>query len=54
MWKIAVVLVLTALIILMARLAYDAPLFDSRLGTAVSLETTGLKTPPLMYAGVRG
>lgn len=54
MWKIAVVLVLTALIILMARLSYQAPLFDSRLGTAVSLETTGLKTPLLMYAGVRG
>ena len=54
MWKIVVVLVLTALAILMARLAYDAPLFDSRLGTAGSLEAATLNTPPLMYAGVRG
>jgi len=28
--------------------------FDSRLGTHVSLETTSRKTPPLMYAGIRG
>jgi hypothetical protein len=53
MWKIAVVLVLTALGILMARLACDAPLFDSRIG-AVSVGTATLKAPPLMYAGVRG
>jgi hypothetical protein len=54
MWKIVMVLVLTALTILMARLAYDTPLFDARIDAAVSLEITGLKTPPLMYAGVRG
>jgi hypothetical protein len=54
MWKIVVVLLLTALAILMARLAHDAPLFDSRIGTAVSLETAAQTTPPLMYAGVRG
>jgi hypothetical protein len=53
MWKIVAVLVLTALAILMARLSTHAPLFDSRLGTHVSLKT-GLKTPPLMYAGIRG
>jgi len=54
MWKIVMVLVLTALAIFMARLAYDTPIFDSRLGTAVSLEASTLNTPPLMYAGIRG
>jgi hypothetical protein len=39
MWKIAAVLLLTALAILGARLAYQGPAF---------------LTPPLMYAGVRG
>jgi len=53
MGKIVAVLVLTALAILMARLSYHAPLFDSRIGTHISLGT-GLKTPPLMYAGIRG
>jgi len=52
MWKIAVVLVLTTLAILMARLSYQAPLFDSRLGTATSLEASA--SAPLMYAGIRG
>jgi intracellular septation protein A len=53
MWKIVVVLMLAALAILMARIAYRAPLFDSRIGTAVSLDSTALQSP-LMYAGVRG
>lgn len=53
MWKIVVVLVLTALAILMARLATDVPLFDARIG-AVSIEAGTVHTPPLMYAGVRG
>jgi intracellular septation protein A len=53
MWKIVVVLVLTALAILMARVASHAPLFDSRIGTAVSLDSIALQAP-LMYAGVRG
>jgi hypothetical protein len=51
MWKIVVVLLLTALAILMARLAADAPVIETRTGV-VSLQTTA--TPPLMYAGVRG
>jgi intracellular septation protein A len=42
MWKIVVVLVLTALAILMARVASHAPLFDSRIGTAVSLDSTAV------------
>ena len=53
MWKIVVVLLLTAMAILMARLASDAPILDTRIGTVVSVQTTAT-TPPLMYAGVRG
>jgi len=53
MWKIVVVLVLTALAILGARLAYDAPFLETRTG-AISLEATSTDTPLLMYAGVRG
>jgi hypothetical protein len=52
MWKITVVLVLTALAVLMARYAYEAPLFNSHLG-AVS-QGSALQTPPIMYAGIRG
>ena len=47
MWKIVLVLVATAVFILMARLSYERPLFDSRIGYANS-------TPALMYAGARG
>jgi hypothetical protein len=54
MGKIVTVLVLTALAMFMARLAYDAPMFDVRLGTTTSLETSVVSAPPLMYAGVRG
>jgi len=53
MWKIVVILLLTALAILMARLAYDAPVTDTRAG-AVSLQTSATAAPPLMYAGIRG
>jgi hypothetical protein len=48
MWKIVLVLLATALFILMARLSYERPLFDSRIGYAANA------TPALMYAGVRG
>ncbi len=54
MGKIVTVLVLTALAMFMARMAYDAPMFGARLGTATSLETTATVSAPLMYAGVRG
>ena len=57
MWKIVVVLLLTALAILLARLAYDAPVIQTRVGALVS-EMQGGATAPLapalMYAGVRG
>ena len=48
MWKIVLVLLATALFILMARLSYERPLFDSRIGYAANA------TPALVYAGVRG
>jgi hypothetical protein len=54
MAKIVTVLVLTALAMLVARLAYDAPVFDLQFGTATSLETAATVSAPLMYAGVRG
>ncbi|MEZ5827458.1 MAG: hypothetical protein R3D30_11395 [Hyphomicrobiales bacterium] len=52
MWKIVVVLVLTALAILGARLAYEAP--HIRLGATAIGSHAPVLTPPLMYAGVRG
>jgi hypothetical protein len=56
MWKILVVLLLTALAIA-ARLAYDAPAMQTRVGALIS-EMQGGATAPLapslMYAGVRG
>jgi len=57
MWKIAVVLLLTALAILGARLAYQGPAIQTRVGMLVSLmraEAPVPLAPPLMYAGVRG
>ncbi len=54
MWKIAVVLLLTALAILMARLAYDAPAIQTRIGALILAPAPALRAPPLMYAGVRG
>ena len=57
MWKIAVVLLLTALAILGARLAYQGPAIQTRVGAFVSEMRGGASeplAPPLMYAGVRG
>jgi hypothetical protein len=51
MWKIVVVLLLTALAILGARLAFDAARI---VGIATGSEAPALITPPLMYAGIRG
>lgn len=48
MWKIVLVLLATAVFILMARLSYERPFFDSRIGYAANV------TPELMYGGVRG
>ena len=57
MWKIVVVLLLTALAILLARLVYEAPVIQTRVGmlAAVLLAPAPAPlTPPLMYAGIRG
>ena len=57
MWKIVVVLLLTALAILLARLVYQAPVIQTRVGMLAALtgtEAPAPLTPPLMYAGVRG
>ena len=55
MWKIVVVLL--PLAILAARLAYDAPVIQTRVGmlsAATGSEAPAPLIPPLMYAGVRG
>ena len=57
MWKIVVVLLLTALAILAARLAYDAPVIQTHVGMLAAktrIEAPAPLTPPLMYAGIRG
>jgi hypothetical protein len=54
MWKIVMVLLLTALAILGARLAYDAPMVQTRVGQAIGTAAPAPLAPPLMYAGIRG
>jgi hypothetical protein len=54
MWKIAVVLLLTALAILGARLAYQSPAIQTRIGLLTGTVSPAPLAPPLMYAGVRG
>jgi hypothetical protein len=54
MWKIAVVLLLTALAILLTRFAYDAPMVQTRVGQLIGSAAPAPLAPPLMYAGVRG
>jgi hypothetical protein len=54
MGKIVLVLLLAALAILMARLAYDAPVIQTRVGEILGISAPAPVMPPLMYAGVRG
>ena len=54
MWKIVVVLLLVALAILMARLTYEAPVIQTRVGEIIGISAPATAMPPLMYAGVRG
>jgi hypothetical protein len=54
MWKIVLVLVLTALAIFGARLAYQAPTVQSRVGELTGTSIPAPLAAPLMYAGVRG
>jgi hypothetical protein len=56
MWKIVLVLLLTALAILIARLVYDAPVVQTRVGQLVSVMRAPAPqplAPDLMYGGVR-
>ena len=56
MSKIVAVLALTALAMLAAGLAHNAPLFEARTAAVVSTggSVPATATPPLMYAGIRG
>jgi hypothetical protein len=54
MSKIVMVLLIAALAILMARLVYDAPVVQTRVGEAIGITAPAAVMPPLMYAGVRG
>jgi hypothetical protein len=57
MRKIVLILLLTALAILMARLAYNAPVIQTRIGQLVSVMRAPAPqslAPTLVYAGVRG
>ncbi len=47
MWKIVVMLLLTAAVMLAARLMVDPPVIQTRVGLAI-------ETPTLFYGGVRG
>ena len=52
--KIVLVLLLAALAMLMARLAYDAPVIQTRIVMGVTQNSAPILTPPFMYAGIRG
>jgi hypothetical protein len=54
MSKIVMVLLIAALAILVTRLAYDAPVVQTRVGEAIGITAPAPVMPPLMYAGVRG
>lgn len=55
MWKIVMVLVLTALAVFAARLAYDAAISEAHTGAAaIEAGVPTALTPPFMYAGIRG
>jgi hypothetical protein len=52
--KIVLVLLLAALAMLVARLAYDAPVIQTRIVTTADETSAPVVAAPLMYAGVRG
>jgi len=57
MWKIVAILLLTVTVVLLARLVYKAPMVQTRMGlggTELMVEAETPKTPPFMYAGIRG
>jgi hypothetical protein len=56
MWKMALILVLTALAMFFMGRALEAPVVETKLGAAIELlnGAPAPLEPPLMYAGVRG
>ncbi len=54
MWKIAIILLAAASFVLLARVAYDAPVIQVGLSSLLSPVPATRVFPPLMYAGVRG
>jgi len=52
--KIVLVLLLAALVMLLARLAYDASVIQPRVVMTTEAAATPVLAPPLMYAGIRG
>jgi hypothetical protein len=52
--KIVLVLLLAALAMLVARLAYDAPVIQTRIVMMADESSVPVLAPPLMYAGIRG
>jgi hypothetical protein len=57
MWKMALILLLTALAIFLVQRALEAPMVETGLGAAVEIFSSGAPAPlnpPLMYAGIRG
>ncbi len=52
--KIVFVLLLAALAMLVARLAYDPPVIRTRVVTTAVETSAPVLAPPLMYAGIRG
>ncbi len=55
MWKMALILLLTALAMFFMGRALEAPAVETRLGAAIEqLTAPAPLAPPLMYAGIRG
>lgn len=55
MWKMALILMLTALAMFFLARALEAPVAQTRIGAAIELLTAPAPlAPKLMYAGVRG
>jgi hypothetical protein len=56
MWKMALILVMTALAIVFAHRALEAPVVETGFGAAMEILNPALAplAPPLMYAGIRG
>ncbi len=57
MWKIVAILMLTATVILLARLVYKAPMVQTRVGLSgieLVADAEPATTPPFVYAGIRG